>query len=537
MSDYVIVGAGSAGCVLAARLSEDPTVSVCLLEAGGPDSRREIRIPAAFSKLFGTPCDWAFETEPEPHLGGRRLYWPRGKLLGGSSSLNAMIYMRGNRRDYDGWREAGNVGWGFEDVLPYFKRAEHQERGPSEYHGVGGPFNVADLRCVNPLSAAFVAAGVERGLPRNPDFNGPEQDGVGLYQVTQKGGRRCSAADAYLRPALRRANLTVVTGAHATRLVVEASRAVGVDYVADGRPRRVAADREIILCAGTVGSPHLLLLSGIGPADELRAHGVPVVLDLPGVGQHLQDHPAAGVAYACTQPVSLAGAAQFRHLARYLALKQGPLTSNVAEAGAFCRTDPAAPAPDLQFHFGPTYFSSHGRANPAGHGFTLGATLIRPRSTGSITLRSADPLAAPAITANYLAEEADLRVLTAGVELARELAATRAFDPFRGAETSPGAEVRGAAAIERFLRGSLETLYHPTGTCRMGGDELAVVDPALTVRGLEGLRVVDASVMPETIGGNTNAPTIMIAERAVDLIRGPGAPGGDAPTVAGLARR
>ena len=528
MSDYVIVGAGSAGCVLADRLSEDPTVSVCLIEAGGPDSRREVRIPAAFSKLFGTPYDWAFETEPEPHLDGRRLYWPRGKMLGGSSSLNAMIYMRGNRRDYDGWRDAGNAGWGFDEVLPYFKRAEHQERGASEYHGVGGPLNVADPRCVNPLSAAFVQAGVERGMPRNPDFNGAEQDGVGLYQVTQKRGRRWSAADAYLRPALRRPNLTVLTGAHATRLVVEAGRAVAVEYVADGQGQRVIADREVILCGGAIGSPHLLLLSGIGPADQLRAHGVPVVLDLPGVGWHLQDHPAAGVAYACTQPVSLAGAEQLRHLARYLALKRGPLTSNVAEAGAFCRTDPAASAPDLQYHFGPTYFSSHGRANPEGHGFTFGATLIRPRSAGHIELRSADPLDPPAITGNYLAEEADVRVLVAGVELARELAGARAFDPFRGAEVSPGTEVRGAAAIERFLHGSLETLYHPTGTCRMGSDELAVVDPALQVRGVEGLRVVDASVMPETVGGNTNAPTIMIAERAADLMRGGGEAGAGA---------
>ncbi|HET9016063.1 MAG TPA: choline dehydrogenase [Thermomicrobiaceae bacterium] len=534
-SDYVIVGAGSAGCVLAARLSEDPSARVCLLEAGGPDSRREVRIPAAFSRLFRTPVDWAFETEPEPTLGGRRLYWPRGKMLGGSGSMNAMIYMRGNRRDYDGWRDAGNAGWGYDDVLPYFTRSEHQERGASAYHGVDGPLNVADLRCVNPLSAAFVAAGVERGMPRNDDFNGPEQDGVGLYQVTQKGGRRWSAADAYLRPALRRPNLEVRTGAQATRLVVEGGRAAAVEYVADGRRWRVDAAREVILAAGAIGSPHLLLLSGIGPADELRALDVPVVLDLRGVGRHLQDHPAVGVAHACTRPITLAGAEQFRHLARYLALKQGPLTSNVAEAGAFCRTDPAAASPDLQFHFGPTFFTTEGRGGPREHGFSFGATLIRPRSAGRITLRTRDPLAPPAIQANYLADEADVRVLAAGVELARELADTRAFDPYRGAEVSPGPEVRSRAGIEAFLRRAVETLYHPAGSCRMGSDELAVVDPTLRVRGVDGLRVVDASVMPEIVGGNTNAPTIMIAERAADLIRGRGAPAARRPVADGAA--
>jgi choline dehydrogenase len=518
-SDYVIVGAGSAGCVLAARLSADPGVRVVLLEAGGPDTRREIRIPAAFSRLFKTDFDWAYETEPQARLDGRRLYWPRGKGVGGSGSMNAMLYVRGHRDDYDGWAKADNPGWGYWDVLPYFRRAERQARGASEYHGDDGPQRVADQRSVNPLSRAFVEAGVECGFPHNPDFNGAQQDGVGLYQVTQHRGARWSAADAYLRPALTRPNLTVITGAHVTRVRFEGTRAVGVDYVAGAQARTARAEREVILSGGAINSPQVLLLSGVGPADDLRGLGIEVVSDLPGVGANLQDHLATGVAFACPRAISLANAETLRGLLGYLLLRRGPLTSCIAEAGGFVRTRPELARPDLQFHFAPVYFIDHGFARPPGHGFTVGPTLLRPGARGRVSLRSADPLVPPAIQANYLAGERDLATLVAGVRLARRLAHARAFDPFRGAEILPGAAAADDAAIAAHVRATAQTLYHPVGTCRMGADARAVVDARLRVHGVEGLRVVDASIMPTIVGGNTNAPTIMIAEKAADLIR------------------
>jgi choline dehydrogenase len=518
--DYVIVGAGSAGCVLAARLSEDPATRVLLLEAGGATGPRELAIPVAFSRVFRTACDWAYETEPEPALDGRRLYWPRGKVVGGSSALNAMIYIRGHREDYDRWEKLGNAGWSFSEVLPYFRRAEDQQRGACDYHGAGGPLRVSDLRTVNPLSRAFLAAGAELGMPANADFNGPDQLGVGLYQVTQRYGRRESAATAYLRPARHRPNLVVRAGAHATRVLLERGRAVGVEYVGGGRRARARAEREVVLCGGSVGSPQLLMLSGVGPADHLRGLGIVVACDLPGVGQNLQDHVAVAVAFECRRPVTLLNAERGRSLLAYLLFRRGPLTSNVAEAGAFVSTRPEARVPDLQFHFGPAWFVEHGFGNPPGHGFTLGPTLLRPQSRGSIRLRSADPLAPPAIHANYLTQSADVAPLVAGVRLSRRLAATRAFAEFRGPETLPGAAVTDDAGLAAYLRARAETLYHPVGTCRMGADATAVVDPRLRVRGVEGLRVVDASVMPLIPGGNTNAPTIMIAEKAADLIRG-----------------
>jgi choline dehydrogenase len=517
--DVVIVGAGSAGCVLAARLSEDSTSRVLLLEAGGTDDRREMRIPAAFSRLFRSAYDWADETEPQPALAGRPLYWPRGKCLGGSSSINAMIYVRGHPRDYDGWAAAGNAGWAWADVLPYFRRAEDQARGASELHGAGGPLRVEDLRTVNPLSRAFVEAAVARGLARNADFNGPEQDGAGVFQVTQRRGRRWSCADAYLRPALGRPNLRVATGAHATRVVLEGGRAVAVRYLRDGLEHEARAAREVIVTAGAVGSPHLLLLSGIGPADHLRALGVPVALDLPGVGENLHDHLAVGVAYECREPVSLASAASPANLARWLLARRGPLTSCVAEAGAFVCTRPALPAPDLQIHFGAAYFIEHGLANPPGHGFTFGPTLLRPASRGRVRLRARDPLAAAAIDPGYLADPADLAALVAGIRLSRRIATARPFDRYRGREVSPGPDAVGDLALAEHVRQRAQTLYHPVGTCRMGSDRLAVVDARLRVRGVDGLRVVDASVMPAIVGGNTNAPTIMLAERAADLLR------------------
>lgn len=520
MYDYVIVGAGSAGCVLARRLTEDPHTTVLLLEAGGPDTRQEIRIPAAFAKLFKTPQDWAYETEPQAHLKQRSLYWPRGKMLGGSSSMNAMLYLRGHPSDYDAWRDLGNPGWGYAEVLPYFRKLEDEERGASEDHGVGGPLSITDLRSPNPLSRAFLKAGVEVGLSLNPDFNGPTQEGVGLPQVTQKQGKRHSAADAYLRPALHRPNLTVRTQAQATRLLVEGKRVVGVTYRCNGQAEEVRARREVLLCGGAVNSPHLLLLSGIGPAEQLKAWGIPVVAHLPGVGQNLHDHLLVVAAYACTQPITLASAEKLSHILDFLLFKKGPLTSPIAEAVGFLKTKPDLLAPDLEFLFAPVYFLDHGFANPAGHGFSIGITLLHPKSRGSLSLRSADPLVPPAMQPNYLACAADLDRLLTGLKLARRLAQANAFDPFRGAEVWPGAGAQSDEALVDFIRAHAQTLYHPVGTSKMGHDPLSVVDSQLRVHGVHGLRVIDASVMPTIISGHTNAPTLMMAEKAADLIRG-----------------
>jgi len=517
--DYVIVGAGSAGCVLAGRLTEDTDVRVLVLEAGGPDRDHRIRIPAAFSKLFRSEFDWAYTTEPQPHLFNRQLYWPRGKVLGGSSSINAMVYIRGHRSDFDRWRDLGNPGWGFAGVLPYFKRAEDNERGASDFHATGGPLRVSDLRYRNPLSRAFLEAAAEAGIPRNSDFNAAAQEGAGFFQVTQRNGRRWSAADAYLKPARARPNLSVRTGAQAVRVLFENNRAVGIEFIADGRREQARAVREVLLSGGAVNSPQLLMLSGVGPAGQLRALGISVVADLPGVGENLQDHVIVSVCWECTQPVSLDGMANAANLLRWLVFRRGPLTSSVAEAGAFVGSRPDVPAPDLQLLFGPLYYLEHGFRHPPGHGFSIGPTLIRPESLGRITLRSADPLAPPAIQPNYFAADADLRAMMEGVKLARRIGEAKAFAPYRGREVEPGPEVRSDAELAEFLRRRIETLYHPVGTCKMGNDSMAVVDAQLRVRSLEGLRVVDASVMPTIIGGNTNAPTIMIAEKAADLIR------------------
>jgi choline dehydrogenase len=517
--DYIIVGAGSAGCVLAARLTEHLHTRVLLLEAGGPDSAREIRIPAAFSKLFKTAVDWDYSTEPEPHLYNRTLYWPRGKVLGGSSSINAMIYVRGNPADYDRWQALGNPGWGFAGVLPYFKRSEHQERGSSEFHGVGGPIHVADPRCVNPLTRAFLAAASEIGIPSNSDFNGATQEGAGLYQLTQKNAARCSAVDGYLRPALGRPNLTVLTGAHVARVIIEDGRASGVAFLRDGVPEVAHANAEVVLAGGAINSPQLLMLSGIGPASELKRLGIEVTQDLPGVGQNLQDHPMVSVGYLCTQKISLDGAETLANVLRYFIFKAGPLTSNVAEAGLFLKTRDGLPTPDLQLLFGPAYYRAHGLVRRKEHCFGFGPTLIAPESRGSISLRSSNPLDAPAIRANYLSTDADLRTMIEGVRLARRLAHCKAFDPFRGEELHPGPQAKSDDDMIGFLRNELETLYHPVGTCRMGDDSLAVVDARLRVHGIARLRLVDASIMPRVPAGNTNAPVIMIAEKAADMIR------------------
>lgn len=519
MYDYIIVGAGSAGCVLANRLTEDAKTTVLLLEAGAADKRREIHIPIAFSKLLKTECDWAYYTEKQPYLNQRQFYWPRGKVLGGCSSINAMIYMRGNPSNYDHWQDLGNEGWSFSQVLHYFKKAENQERGASEYHGKSGPLNVANLRCINPISQAFVSAGVEAGLARNHDFNGRQQDGVGFFQVTQKKGQRHSTAAAYLKPILHRPNLTIQTHTQVTNLLFEGTRIVGLAYLQNGETHQIQVGKEVILSGGAINSPQLLMLSGIGAAEHLNALGIPLVVDLPGVGQNLQDHLAVPILYKCKQPVSLENAKTTTNLLKYLLFKQGPLTSSVAEAGAFVKTQDSLSIPDIQLHFAPAYFINHGFTKPEGHGFTVGPMLLYPNSKGRITLRSSSPLEPPIIQPNYLASEADLQGLTEGLKLARKIVQMSAFNTFRGEELFPGIQVQQDEDIHTFIRNTAETLYHPVGTCKMGNDAMSVVNSRLQVHGVQGLRVVDASIMPSIVGGNTNAPTIMIAEKAADLIK------------------
>jgi choline dehydrogenase len=521
--DFVIVGAGAAGCVLSARLSEDSNTRVLLLEAGSASEPIASRVPAAFPKLFKSRYDWGYYSQPEPALGGRRLYIPRGKMLGGSSAMNAMIYIRGNRRDYADWVACGAEGWAFSDVLPFFLRSEDQARGASPEHGVGGPLRIEDPRSLSPLSAAFVAACGECGISSNPDFNGPVQEGAGYYQLHQKHGRRWSTANGYLFPALARENLRLVPGAHACSLRIEGDRALGVEYQARGELRFAAAKREVILAAGAIGSPQLLLLSGIGPASDLERLGIAVQANLPGVGANLQDHPIAGIAEHCRQAISLLNAETLSALLEYLFSRSGPLSSNVAEAGAFVRSPGAAAAPDIQFHFAPTFFLDDGFRAPPGHGFSIGPTLVAPRSRGRLALACKDPHAPPLIFGNHLSEPADLAALRWGLELAREIAAAPAFRAYRAGEFLPGPHARGPAALERHIRDTATLLYHPCGTCRMGRDELSVVDPQLRVHGLRGLRVADASVMPTIPRGNTQAPTVMIAERLAAWLRAPSA--------------
>ena len=523
MFDYIIIGAGSAGCVLANRLSEDPNIKVLLLEAGPRDWHPFIHMPAGLAKLVNRKgVNWDYDTAPEPQLDNRTLWWPRGKVLGGSSSINAMCYIRGVARDYDEWGEAA-VGWNWNAVLPYFKRSEGNSRGADALHGADGPLSVSDLRYSNQLSQVFIDAAGQAGIPANHDFNGPQQQGVGLYQVTQRDGARCSSAVAYLDPAKPRPNLTVHTGALVSRITFDGRRANGVTYSMLGKAFHQPAAREILLCGGAINSPQTLMLSGIGPADALRKHGIEVVHDAAGVGGNLQDHLDVCTLQHSTRRITYDRINEPKMAFDYfLRGHKGAGSSNLAEAGGFFRS-PLAPdeRADIQFHFVPAMLDDHGRNRLSGDGYTLHACFLRPRSRGRLSLASNRASDKPRIQANYLsdAEGFDLKMMLECAKISRSIFAQRAFDAYRGAPIYPKRSDLTDAELIEFIRAKAESVYHPVGTCRMGDDEASVVDASLRVRGVDGLRVVDASVMPALIGGNTNAPTIMIAERAADLIK------------------
>ena len=522
--DYVIVGAGSAGCVLANRLSADGRNLVLLLEAGPKDTNLWIHVPLGYGKLFKEKTvNWMYQTEPEPGLDGRTVFQPRGKVLGGSSSINGLLYVRGQHEDYDRWRQRGNAGWGYDDVLPYFRKAEDQQRGADKYHGAGGPLPVSDWRHADPLSEAFVVAAAQTGIPTNPDFNGASQEGAGFFQTTTQRGRRASTAYSYLRPAKNRSNLDVETSALAQRILFEGRRARAVEYRQSGALRTARARKEILVSSGAYNSPQLLQLSGVGPAELLKQHGIDIVLDAPGVGNDLQDHLQVRLVTRCSQPVTLNDILNHpvRRVmagARYAAFRKGPLTIAAGTSGAFFKTNPRLATPDIQIHFLPFSTDRMGEKLHSFSAFSASVCQLRPESRGSLRIKSADPAVPPEIRINYLATETDRTAFIEGFKILRQILAAPALKPYAVDEILPGSKVTSDEDILAFCRQTGSTVYHPTSTCRMGNDPLAVVDQRLRVRGIEGLRVIDASVMPDLMSGNTNAPTIMIAEKASDMI-------------------
>ncbi|MEW5420596.1 GMC family oxidoreductase [Amorphus sp. 3PC139-8] len=523
--DYVVIGAGSAGCVLAARLSEDGRNRVLLVEAGGADRDFWLHIPVGYGRTIARPdVNWMFETEPNPGLGGRRIFWPRGKVLGGSSSINGLIYIRGQAEDYDLWRQEGNVGWSYEDVLPYFRKAEDQENGEDAFHGTGGPLSVTNLTERNPLCDAFIGSAEAVGIPRNDDFNGASQEGAGYFQATIRRGRRASTSVSYLRPAMRRPNLSVMTGATADRILFDGSLAKGVRLSRDGATFDVTARREILLAAGSVKSPQLLMVSGLGRGDDLRSHGIDVLRELPGVGQNLQDHYGGQITWRCTRPITLNDVMMSRWRQagaglRWLLTRGGPLSVPAGQAGLFTRVLPESATPDLQFLFQTFSGGYYEDGLFKFSGFANFVCPVRPRSRGYLTLRSPDPADPPRLYPNYFSDPTDRHIAVEGLKLARRMAATAPLSGFVVDEHLPGAETATDDEIEIYLRDNGGCVSHQAGTCRMGQDESAVVDERLRVQGVQGLRVVDASIMPRLISGNTNAATIMIAEKAADMIR------------------
>ncbi|MFZ6654930.1 GMC family oxidoreductase [Undibacterium sp. TJN19] len=524
-TDFIVVGGGSGGCAVAGRLTEDPNLHVTILESGGKGDSWVVNTPAGVVAMLPTKLNnWAFETVPQPGLNGRRGYQPRGKMLGGSSGLNAMVYIRGHRQDYDQWAALGNTGWSFDEVLPYFKRSENNQTHGGQYHGQSGPLHVSELRSDNPYQQIYLEAARQAGFPINADFNGEEQEGVGIYQVTQHNGERWTAARAYLHPHRgKRANLQVETGCHVTRIVFEGKRAVGVEYKQDGQIKTLKARREVLLAAGAFQTPQLLMLSGVGKGTALQALGIPVVHDLPGVGQNLQDHPDFVFKYRAKSldllGVSAGGSLRMaREFWRYQQQRRGMLTSNGAEGGGFLKTDASLTAPDIQLHFVMAMLDDHARKLHLGHGYSCHVCLLRPKSVGELTLASADPMATPLINPRFLEHPDDLESMVRGFKLTRKLMDAPALVAARTSDFQT-ANVHSDDEIRAVLRQTCDTVYHPIGTCKMGTDDMAVVDPQLRVHGMEGLRVVDASIMPALIGGNTNAPTMMIGEKAADMIR------------------